>query len=350
MRMVRECRTLTPLLGSAIHCLAKQPGLDHPWSRRSAARDALQRISRNPPHPLPMGEGRVLRALIVFGIALLFFTATARADVAIPALKARVTDLTNTLTTQQTQQLESELATLEQRKGAQVVVLMLPTTQPETIEQYATRVFDQWKIGRKKVDDGVLVVVAKNDHRAYIETGYGLEGAIPDALAFRIIKEDMTPKFRTGDFYGGLHDGVGAIEKLIDGEALPPPPSRQTDDGARLMHGGWFNGLIVAWIALVWARGIFGRVPRIPRAGLVGAATGGLAWLFSGLLPLGIALGVIGLIFGYVGRTGGAFAHGGGIGGWGGGGFGGGGFGGGGGGGFSGGGGMTGGGGASGSW
>jgi uncharacterized protein len=281
--------------------------------------------------------------LVVWGIAL--------ADVAVPALKARVTDLTGTLTAQQTRQLESQLAALEQRKGAQVVVLMLPTTQPEDITDYATRVFDHWKIGRKNVDDGVLVVVAKDDHRAMIETGYGLEGAIPDAAASRIIREYMSPKFRVGDFYGGLNDAVGALTKLIDGEPLPPPLQEPQRDRGGVAHGhDWFTGLVVAWIVLVWARGLFARVPRLPRAGLVGGTTGLLAWLFSGLWPLGLGLGVLGLLIGFAGGGGGMFARRGGSGGWGG--FGGGGFGGGfgGGGGFSGGGGSTGGGGASGSW
>ena len=277
--------------------------------------------------------------LVVWGIAL--------ADVAVPALKARVTDLTGTLTAQQTRQLESQLAALEQRKGAQVVVLMLPTTQSEDITDYATRVFDQWKIGRKNVDDGVLVVVAKDDHRAMIETGYGLEGAIPDAAASRIIREYMSPKFRVGDFYGGLNDAVVALTKLIDGEPLPPPLQEPQRDRGGVAHGhDWFTGLVVAWIVLVWARGLFARVPRLPRAGLVGGTTGLLAWLFSGLWPLGLGLGVLGLLIGFAGGGGGMFARRGGSGGWGG--FGGGGFIGGGG--FSGGGGSTGGGGASGSW
>lgn len=309
----------------------------HP--RRCRLRARIERTVRNALHRWVLFAG----LLVVWGIAL--------ADVAVPALKARVTDLTGTLTAQQTRQLESQLAALEQRKGAQVVVLMLPTTQPEDITDYATRVFDQWKIGRKNVDDGVLVVVAKDDHRAMIETGYGLEGAIPDAAASRIIREYMSPKFRVGDFYGGLNDAVGALTKLIDGEPLPPPLQEPQRDRGGVAHGhDWFTGLVVAWIVLVWARGLFARVPRLPRAGLVGGTTGLLAWLFSGLWPLGLGLGVLGLLIGFAGGGGGMFARRGGSGGWGG--FGGGGFGGGfgGGGGFSGGGGSTGGGGASGSW
>jgi uncharacterized protein len=298
---------------------------------------------------------RHLRLLFagLLATCLLAGVAIARADVAVPVLKARVTDLTGTLTAQQTQQLEARLAALEQRKGAQIVVLMLPSTQPEDIFDYSTRVFDQWKIGRKNVDDGVLVVVAKDDHRAMIETGYGLEGAIPDAAASRIIREYMAPKFRSGDYFGGLDDAIDALTKLVDGESLPPPLQGPQRNPGGVAHGNdWFTGLVVAWIVLVWARGMFARVPRVPRAGLVGAATGGLAWLFSGLWPLGLGLGMLGLLVGFAGGTGGTFARGGGFGGWGG--FGGGGFGGGGfggrGGGFSGGGGMTGGGGASGSW
>jgi len=295
--------------------------------------------------------------LIIASVCAMLFSGVMRADVAVPALKARVTDLTGTLSAQQTQQLEAQLAALEQRKGAQIVVLMLPTTQPEDIADYATRVFDQWKIGRKNVDDGVLLVVAKDDHRAMIETGYGLEGAIPDAAASRIIHEYMSPKFRTNDFYGGLDDAIGALTKLVDGEPLPPPLQGPQRNGGGVVHGqDWFTGLVVAWIVIVWARGLFARIPRMPRAGLVGGATGVLAWLFSGLWPLGLGLGIVGLLIGLVGGTGGTFARRGGSGGWGGfggGGFGGGGFGGGGvggGGGFSGGGGSTGGGGASGSW
>ena len=294
--------------------------------------------------------------LILASASVMLFSGAARAEVAVPVLKARVTDLTGTLTTQQTQQLEARLAALEQRKGVQVVVLMLPTTQPEDTVGYATRVFDQWKIGRKNVDDGVLVVVAKDDHRAMIETGYGLEGAIPDAAASRIIREYMSPKFRVNDFYGGLDDAVAALTKLVDGEKLPPPLQEPQRNRGGVAHGhDWFTGLVVAWIVLVWARGLFARVSRLPRAGLVGGATGLLAWLFSGLWPLGLGLGVLGWLIGFAGGGGGMFARRGGSGGWGGfggGGFGGGGFGGGfgGGGGFSGGGGSTGGGGASGSW
>lgn len=305
----------------------------------------------------PPGAARcVLRALL----ALLAFaclgalTSAARAEVAIPALTARVTDLTGTLAPAQMRQLDGQLAALEQRKGAQIVVLMVPSTQPDDIFDYTTKVFEHWKLGRKGVDDGVLLVVAKNDRRAMIETGYGLEGAIPDAAAARIIREYLAPKFRVDDYFGGIEDAVGALTKLVDGEALPPPLQGPNRGQGGELHGDWITGILVGWFVAVFARRLLVRVDRVPRAGLVAAITGGLAWWFSGAWLLGIVLGILGLIVGFASVGSGAFANHGGFGGWGGGGFGGGGFGsagfGGGGGGFSGGGGATGGGGASGSW
>src|SRR5690606_728586 len=176
---------------------------------------------------------------------------------AVPALQARVTDTTGTLDAARRQALEQRLAALEQRKGAQVAVLMVPTTAPDTIEQYATRVFDQWKLGRKNTDDGVLLVVAKDDRALRIEVGYGLEGAIPDAMAGRIIREQIVPHLQAGDFGGGIEAGVAAIEKLIDGEPLPAP-APQADGGGQeenwpffLMLGAFMLGLpaIVAGLA-----------------------------------------------------------------------------------------------------
>ena len=128
----------------------------------------------------------------------------ANAEVVIPPLKSRVTDLTHTLSTQESNQLEQQLAQFEASKGSQVALLIVPTTQPETIEQYAIRVVDAWKLGRKGIDDGVLLLVAKNDRALRIEVGYGLEGILPDALAKRIIEETIVPAFRQGNFFGGL--------------------------------------------------------------------------------------------------------------------------------------------------
>jgi len=147
----------------------------------------------------------------------------------IPSLSARVTDLTDTLDASQLQSLESQLAALERRKGSQIGVLIVPTTRPEDIAQYAIRVFDAWKLGRRGIDDGVLLIAAKDDHRVRIEVARGLEGAIPDAAADRIIRDYVTPKFRVGDFYGGIEAATGMLIHLIDGEPLPLP--RKTSDG-----------------------------------------------------------------------------------------------------------------------
>lgn len=139
----------------------------------------------------------------------------------IPSLKARVTDLTGSLTPPDIEALEYRLKGFEERKGAQLVVLILPTTQPETIEQFGIRLFDAWKVGRKGVDDGVMLIVAKDDRTLRIEVGYGLEGALSDATAKRIIEELIVPRFKEGDVPGGVQAGVQAIIKVVDGEALP---------------------------------------------------------------------------------------------------------------------------------
>ena len=272
----------------------------------------------------------------------------------IPPFGARVTDLTGTLDAQQKQTLETQLEALEKSKGSRVAILLLPTTAPEDIAQYSIRVTDAWKLSRSdgKTHDGVLLIVAKNDHRVRIEVGQDLEGAIPDAAAARIIREYITPKFRAGDYDGGIEDAVGALTKLINDEPLPPP---LTGDDSGRAHGDRIGpAVIAAWFAAIFLGGIFRSAPTGLRMPIVGAGAGVVGWFISGLLPLGVVLGLVGLFIGmFGGGSGGGFANRGGWGGFGGGGFGGGGFGGGGfgGGGFSGGssGGFSGGG-ASGSW
>ncbi len=292
---------------------------------------------------------RVFACVAAVALSLTVFAAEGD-PLPIPPLKAHVTDLTGTLDSRQQQQLEAELVALEQSKGSQLGVLIVPTTQPEDIAQYGIRVGDAWKLGRKGTDDGVILIVAKNDRRVRIEVGRGLEGAIPDAAAARIIREYITPKFRAGDFFGGVHDATDALTKLIQGEPLPPP---LTDERKPASGGDPFNAAIFAVFAILFARSLFGGLSAPPRGGLTAIVGGGAAWLLSGgIVPLAVGLGVVGLILGLLGSGGGGFANRGGWGGFPGGGFGGGGFGGGGGGGggFSGGGGSFGGGGASGSW
>ncbi|BBL77310.1 TPM domain-containing protein [Methylomagnum ishizawai] len=174
-----------------------------------------------------------------------------RPEVAVPPLANRVTDQTGTLTPDQRAHLEGFLAALEAEKGSQVAMLLVPTTQPETLEQYSMRVADAWKLGRQGVDDGVLVIFAKEDRAARIEVGRGLEGVIPDAVAKDIVEDGMIPYFRRGDFYGGLSAGFDRIAGLIRGEPLPSPANgrEQTPDSATGLSlslvGGLFGGRIL---------------------------------------------------------------------------------------------------------
>ena len=267
----------------------------------------------------------------------------------IPPLKARVTDLTNTLNAQQRDALEQTLAEFESRKGAQIAVLMVPTTQPETVEQYAVRVQESWKLGRKGVDDGVLLVVAKNDRKLHIEVGYGLEGILPDAIAKRIIDDDIVPRFKANDFYGGIRAGVDRIMRVVEGEKLPPPAARAHPNAEGIGLNWVLPLLFGALIGGTILRAIFGRFLG---SGIAGGVVGFAVWALIGSLAIGAIAGAFAFIFLLGGGSRGwspGYRSGGWGGGFGGGGWSGGGFGGGGGG-FSGGGGSSGGGGASGSW
>jgi uncharacterized protein len=286
-------------------------------------------------------------AALLWLLLCLPFAARAQQLAAIPALDSPVVDTTGTLDAAAKQQLEQQALALQQRKGSQLQVLMIPSTQPEDIEQYTQRVFDAWKLGRKGIDDAVLIVVAKDDRKVRIQPGYGLEGAIPDITAGRVIREYMAPKFRSGDYAGGLVDATAQLVKLIDGEPLPEPISEQGSDNNG--GGDWLFALFIALIVAQVARGIFGRLPAGVRGLLGGGAAGGVAWLLSSLVPVAGIGAFIGLLVGLTTARQGRYARDGGWGGFGGGGWGGGG-GGFGGGGWSGGGGMSGGGGASGSW
>lgn len=288
------------------------------------------------------GRLRRYAGAVLAGLALLGVVSAAAADVAVPALERRVTDLTGTLSAAQQQTLEDTLAAFEASKGSQIAVLIVPTTQPETREQYAIRVFDAWKLGRKGVDDGALLLIAKNDRNVYIQTGYGLEGPLPDVTAHRIVEEDIIPRFKTGDYFGGIQAGITRMITVIDGEPLPPPPEGRTH-----ARGSGFESFLVPALIAVFvlggiARAVFGRFAG---AGIMGALAAGIAWFISGALLVALIAGVIAfvtvLLGGFGGLPGGGF---------GGGGFGGGGGFSGGGGGFSGGGGSSGGGGAGGSW
>jgi len=293
---------------------------------------------------------RVTRLLLVLAMALLSPVLLHAAD-DVPKLTRHVTDLTGTLSPQQVDQLDAQLVALEKGKGAQLVVLMVPTTQPQDIAEYSLAVAEANKIGRKGTDDGLLLLVAKNDRRVRIEVGYGLEGAVPDAATARIIREYIAPKFRTNDYYGGINDAVGALTQLVNGEALPPP----VESSNRERHGIDFGHVLLFSVFIAFfLRGVFGRSALWLRTPFGAAITGGVMWLLAASTGAGILGALIGgglmLLPAGNGRSIGGGGWGG-FGGFGGGGFGGGGFGGsGGGGGFSGGGGSFGGGGSSGSW
>lgn len=212
------------------------------------------------------------------------------ADVAVPPLTGRVVDLTSTLTADQAATLEQKLKDFESRKGSQLAVLIVPTTQPETIEQYSLRVVDQWKLGRKKVDDGALLIVAKNDRKLRIEVGYGLEGALTDATSKRIIDEVITPKFRSGDFAGGISDGVDRILKVIDGEPLPAPKPEGEVPDLNLI-GEYFPFLFI--IVLVGGgifRAIFGRLLG---SIIAGGGVAAFIWFFLGTFSIAAIGGAI---------------------------------------------------------
>ena len=252
------------------------------------------------------------------------------AEVAVPSLKSRVTDLTGTLDDATRQSLESRLAQLEQAKGSQIAVLLVPTTQPETIEQYGLRVAETWKLGRKGVDDGVLLLVAMQDRALRIEVGYGLEGAIPDAVAKRIIAEVITPRFKLGDFAGGIDAGVAALIKLVNGEALPEAkPAKLSGDFQNDLFG---VGMIFIFVVGGFLRAVFGSFLGALVAGGIGFVGG---WFLIGSVLGAAFVGLVVFVLTLIGISGVFGGHGGG-------GFGGGGFGGGGGG--------FGGGGASGRW
>lgn len=282
-------------------------------------------------------------------------SAWAQAPAPVPKLSGRVVDLTGTLAAADRQAIAGKLAAFEQAKGSQVAVLIVPSLGDETIEEFATRVTDAWQLGRAGVDDGVLFVVAMQERRLRIQTGRGVQGTLTDALSKRIIAELVTPRFRAGDFPGGIHAGVDAILKAIEGEALPAP----APSAAKAKGGGGVSGEDFFWLAfmLVPMAGLFLRalLGRFLGATLTGGATGVAAWFFFGsLLAGGVIAFIAFLVVLFMGMPG-AGVHRGGGGGWPGGGGGGGGWSGGGGGwsgggGFSGGGGGFDGGGASGGW
>ena len=234
---------------------------------------------------------RTLRRLLAgVGLALtLGFSGLASAQVAVPPLAGHVTDLTATLTPAQKESLEQTLAAFEARKGSQLAVLLLPTTAPEGIDQYALRVAEQWKIGRAKVDDGAILVVAKDDRTLRLEVGYGLEGALSDIVSKRIISDTIVPRFKQGDYSGGIDAGVAQIIRVVDGEALPSPASQRTQGPADLRQ--MFPFLLI--VVLVVGGVLRNTIGKLAGSVVTGALVGVLAWLLLGAVLLAVLAGLV---------------------------------------------------------
>jgi uncharacterized protein len=235
-------------------------------------------------------------ARAIFFAFMLCWPFAATADVAVPPLSGRVVDQTGTLSASDTAALTQSLRDLEARKGSQVAVLIVPTTQPETIEQFAIRVAEAWKIGRKKVDDGALLVVAKDDRKLRIEVGYGLEGPLPDVTARRIIDEIIVPHFKTGDFAGGISAGVDRIIRIVDGEPLPVP---KPEVSHAVDPDEMFNLIFspFGFIGFVAIAGIMRKLlGRLLGSGVTAGVIGAIFWFLLGSLVLSGVFGVIAFV------------------------------------------------------
>ena len=230
--------------------------------------------------------------------AMCLSPAWAQALVPVPALTARVMDQTGTLALADVAALEQQLQTFEQQRGTQIVVLLLPSTAPEDISDFTQRLGDAWKIGRRQVGDGVLLVVALNDRRLRIAPAKALEGAVPDLAAQRIIDQVITPAFRRGDVAGGLREGLTHLQARIEGEALPLPGTGaqrvQRSEGDEV---DWLNLAVLLLVALPAVAGVLRRVLG-QRVGALatGGVVGVLVWSVTGLLWLGGIAALLGLM------------------------------------------------------
>jgi uncharacterized protein len=227
---------------------------------------------------------------------LLCWAASALALVAVPPLSGRVVDQTGTLAASDIASLTQTLKDLETRKGSQIAVLIVPTTDGEAIEPFSLRVAEAWKIGRKKIDDGALLVIAKNDRRLRIEVGYGLEGALTDATTKRIIDEDITPRFKAGDFGGGVAAGIDKIVRIVNGEKLPEPEPPHWQDSQSFDPSDLFNPFLIIPAVLFGGllRGLMGRLLGSAAAG---ALTALIAWFMVGSVLAAVIVGVVASLF-----------------------------------------------------
>lgn len=251
--------------------------------------------ARAAPATAGAGDRRWWTAALLALMAVLWIALPARAaegdPQAVPPLKTRVTDLTGSLSSADEARIEAKLRGFEREKGAQIAVLIVPTTQPEAIFDYAVRVGEAWKLGRKGVDDGVLFVIAKNDRKLQILTGPGIQGTLTDAMAKRIIAEIVAPRFRAGDFAGGIEQGVDRIIGLINGEALPAPQKKRVAVQSVSYEGYLVVGLIAAFLVGPLLKSLLGRfLGASATAGVTGAAAW---WVAGGLVFPLVAAAII---------------------------------------------------------
>ncbi len=242
---------------------------------------------------MTIGEtaGRIVGALLL--ASSLVWSALAIAQVPVPPLTGHVIDQTKTLDTEQKATLEQALTDFEARKGTQIAVLIVASTAPEQIEPFSLRVAEQWKLGRAKVDDGAILVVAKDDRTVRIEVGYGLEGALTDLTSRRIISELILPRFRQQDFYGGIAAGVGQIIRTVDGEALPAPEDRGPAPQGDIQR----YGPVLFIVALALGGLLRSTIGKVPGAVVTGSVVGAVAWLMVGALSIALFSAIAALLF-----------------------------------------------------
>ena len=236
------------------------------------------------------------RYLLAIGLIMVIMSVSTWAQIAIPELKSRVTDLTATLPPNEVVLLEQKLSNFEEKKGSQIAVLIVPTTRPESIEQYAFRVAESWKLGRKNTDDGALLVIAKNDRTLRIEVGYGLEGVLPDAKAKQIIEQIIIPQFKSGNLAQGIGAGVDAMLRLIQGESLPPPVAKKSM-GLFTDSTGTLDVIVPILIGFF----ILGKIlePLLGRLGgavVTSIGAGFISWLLMASIAIAITVGIFALI------------------------------------------------------
>ncbi|MFY9137478.1 TPM domain-containing protein [Zwartia sp.] len=249
-------------------------------------------------NPLSYFSNLLKRILILLSLsALLSLSQFSQAQQTVPALSGRVIDQTRTLSASEKNTLDQTLRNFESRKGSQLTVLMVSSTAPESIEQFAIRVADQWKIGRKKIDDGVILIVAKSDRTLRIEVGYGLEGALTDATSKRIIDQIIVPRFKQQDFYGGISAGVNAVIGVVDGEFLPSSISDKRADERDIRQAL----PIIFVVALVLGQILRSVLGRLPGSMVTGGFVAVMAWFIFGAVSMAIFAGVAGLLIALLG-------------------------------------------------